>query len=119
MSTEAEIAAGKAAYELKVGPYGAKQKPFESIEYEDERAAWIKDGMTIVHAYQRAAWREPTSEDRKSGKPLITTYTYMSSAPPGTWSEWSVPYVSSKVSNSNQFDTIHVQDLPPLPEPKS
>lgn len=115
MTTPAQIAAGRAFYELKMGPYGSRNRPWESIEYEDERAAWIKDAMAIVRAYQRAAWREPTAEEIKEYKPLLKTYCFKFS---DGWSPWAIPAISTYHSLSNEFDVALVQDLPPLPEPR-
>lgn len=116
MSTAAEIAAGRAFYELKMGPYGSRNRPWESIEHEDERAAWIKDGMTVVHAYQREAWREPTAEDIRDRKPLLVTNSYMRRQ--DEWSSWRGPTIGEWFNPSNEFDAVRVQDLPPLPEPR-
>lgn len=110
MSTAAEIAAGRQLASVFA------EKTWDEMT-DDQRTTLIVEACEIVRAYRREAWREPTAEDRNTRKPLLTTYTYMSV--PGKWSEWAQPYVSSNVSNSKQYDIQRVQDLPPLPEPRS
>ena len=110
MSTEAEIAVGKALqFELKW-----------SGKFEDMSAAaqsdLIKRGMTIVRAYQSKAWREPTAEDFHERKPMLCTNSYMQAQ--DVWSPWRRPTITEWFQPSDQFDTVRVQDLPPLPEPK-
>lgn len=115
MSTEAEIAVGHALYEDGCKAYAASDLPWDCLD-EDAKQRWIKRGMTIVRAYQRAAWREPTAKDIRERKLMLTTNSYMRGG--GKWSLWDEPRVVRTSMKSDEFDDIRVQDLPPLPEPK-
>ena len=114
MTTEAEEAAGR---ELREKSF--PMQPF-SVKWEDLkpeiRSEWVRDAMDIVRAYQRAAWREPTAKDMRERKPLLCTNSYMRAQ--DVWSPWRRPTITEWFQPSDQFDTVRVQDLPPLPELK-
>jgi TRAP-type C4-dicarboxylate transport system substrate-binding protein len=113
MSKEAEEAAGHEAWLIE---FPDKRGFWDKLTDED-RAYWIGEGMRIVRAYQRAAWREPTAEDVSERKPKLTTIAYMRLE--NEWSQWSEPMISTWFKGSGDYDEVRVQDLPPLPEPKS
>lgn len=109
MSTEAEIAAGRALCTRYSGRGSWDERSAE------DRVYWIEWAMDIVRAYQRAAWREPTEEDVRERNPMLVTVSYMHRQ--DVWSSWRRPIVTDFFDRSNDFTLVRIQDLPPLPEP--
>lgn len=114
MTTEAEIAAGRTAWNQRPQAFSLPWEEFGRVNPVG-RDLLIADAMAVVRAYQRAAWREPTEEDIRERRPMLVTNQYMRGG--DEWSPWSGPRVSEWYMLSDQFDRIRIQVLPPLPDP--
>lgn len=113
MTTEAEDAAGR---ELREKSF--PMQPF-SVKWEDLkpeiRSEWVRDAMDIVRAYQRAAWRGITEDDRLGRTVFAFSWKYKNES---TWrGPFAFPGNCLPFADDNR--EFLIRDLLPLPEPKS
>lgn len=122
MSTAAEIAAGRALYaqfkrffaDLQMAINGHVTVVDWEVLSAELQAEYIADGMAIVNAYRLGEIGEPIRT--RTIAPLLVNN---GDAPGcGVLSPWGVPRVHVLFDKSDQWNTIRVQNLPPLPEPK-
>lgn len=110
MSKPAEIAAGHALYEDSCEAYAAKDIPWDCLD-EDAKRRWIRRGMAIVRAYERASWR-PIAPDDPTDRTFLMSYPHKG----GGWSE---PYECKLWQLGEpryKPEMLRIRDMPGGPE---
>lgn len=107
MTTAAEIAAGRQAYEQE---FPDMLHNWEGLA-EENRAFWIDQAMAIVRAYERASWR-PIAPDDPTDRTFLMSYPHKG----GGWAE---PYECKLWQLGEpryKPEMLRIRDMPGGPE---